>query len=949
MHMVAHAKTQGSYLLFKMHTKAKPPDTIIRKATFCGEDSNMLLRWGITLLLMTASHSKSESNSEDCVTQLEGKKSATAKAGSCVTIRCTVSATGRSPYDTEYWIKDWVWTNNTHIGIIVRSNTAVHPVAQEYDGRTALVDSHSCSLQICNLQKTDEGYYSFRVSRSKCKYITDKFELKIEDNPCQVETKPSVIVLENEDVNLECSTSAACESAPEWLTSGLDPRFKSPPNSSKSNKTSVLEFRADQQDDGRVLSCQPRGNQDGFLVRTVTVTVQYAPENVHVHADPDLSDITKGDPLTLKCTVQRSNPRHDCTWYKDSEFKTADCNLLFSSVQPADTGNYSCQANNSVGSISNMLQINVKYGPQNTKIILDSSTVKEGSSLDLRCEANAYPSPHVHFWYYDPGHSSASERLPETNKILHFKQIRVQDSGKYVCRAKNSISAGDNSSWISLNVLYRPHNLNLIMNSSITEFQMLVIICTVKSNPTARLTLLRDGAIPQSLYSTYNNSLQFELKVSFTHAGCYTCVAENSEGKNNVTKVLNVNYAPKNVSIRVDPHVVMTEGERLTLTCTTQAHPSVSSYTWLHSGDRREGETLILTHLSAASRGQYTCEVRNEIGVNSSSVNIRVKYAPKETTIKHNITGRSQNDMKTPVSLTCIAESDPPPHKYTWYKVTYEVDHPVSSHQNITVAPTEPGTYYCVVENELSTKRSENIQLFQTSELRRWFLLLIFLLFIVIFLVLLLYRIHKRKFAQQNGEESSCLHTSNALLLDSHIGTTENLIMPDVEPLISTSSSQQNPQARRQCPENQPHSKIHTVYDVLKMPHMIKNPSPRQAERNQCADEMDDAVNYATLNFRDNRSKMTKEADVVYAKVKTKSKIEDTSLEQSDYENFSGASHLRHAANADWESNDSDEDTEVNYSVIAFKQNQSHSKTHSGGSSLGEDSAKTVYSFLKIS
>uniref|UniRef100_A0AAY4ESN9 Ig-like domain-containing protein n=1 Tax=Denticeps clupeoides TaxID=299321 RepID=A0AAY4ESN9_9TELE len=300
----------------------------------------------------------------DCVTQLEGKKSATAKAGSCVTIRCTVSATGRSPYDTEYWIKDWVWTNNTHIGIIVRSNTAVHPVAQEYDGRTALVDSHSCSLQICNLQKTDEGYYSFRVSRSKY-------------NPCQVETKPSVIVLENEDVNLECSTSAACESAPEWLTSGLDPRFKSPPNSSKSNKTSVLEFRADQQDDGRVLSCQPRGNQDGFLVRTVP--------------------------------------------------------HLWSEVN------------------------------------------------------HAYP-----------------------------------------------VSSAD-----------RPHNLNLIMNSSITEFQMLVIICTVKSNPTARLTLLRDGAIPQKLYSTYNNSLQFELKVSFTHAGCYTCVAENSEGKNNVTKVLNVNCKQK--------------------------------------------------------------------------------------------------------------------------------------------------------------------------------------------------------------------------------------------------------------------------------------------------------------------------------------------------------------------------------------------------------------------
>ena len=70
------------------------------------------------------------------------------------------------------------------------------------------------------------------------------------------------------------------------------------------------------------------------------------------------------------------------------------------------------------------------------------------------------------------------------------------------------------------------------------------------------------------------------------------------------------------------------------------------------------------------------------------------------------------------VVLSCSSSSFPPIIQYKWYWTVKGkfVDKFVSEDQNLTVPPTQPGTYYCVALNEIAAKRSDAVDLFLDSE-----------------------------------------------------------------------------------------------------------------------------------------------------------------------------------------------------------------------------------------
>lgn len=79
--------------------------------------------------------------------------------------------------------------------------------------------------------------------------------------------------------------------------------------------------------------------------------------------------------------------------------------------------------------------------------------------------------------------------------------------------------------------------------------------------------------------------------------------------------------------------------------------------------------------------------------------------------ILHNMTSLGLWEKKHPVHLICSVQCDPPATFFAWYKLE-ENTTVLSSNQNYTVQPQNPGTYYCYASNEEGKSKSEPVEIY---------------------------------------------------------------------------------------------------------------------------------------------------------------------------------------------------------------------------------------------
>lgn len=87
------------------------------------------------------------------------------------------------------------------------------------------------------------------------------------------------------------------------------------------------------------------------------------PQNVTVQSLVNVEDLKEGDKLTLKCSVQKSNPTvNQFTWYKNSQVQSETSEtFIIRNVTAEDKGSYHCQADNGINTAkSDDLSVSVK-------------------------------------------------------------------------------------------------------------------------------------------------------------------------------------------------------------------------------------------------------------------------------------------------------------------------------------------------------------------------------------------------------------------------------------------------------------------------------------------------------------------------------------------------------------------------------------------------------------
>uniref|UniRef100_A0A672FYM9 Ig-like domain-containing protein n=1 Tax=Salarias fasciatus TaxID=181472 RepID=A0A672FYM9_SALFA len=138
-------------------------------------------------------------------------------------------------------------------------------------------------------------------------------------------------------------------------------------------------------------------------------------------------DVMKDTSISLNCSSD-ANPPAKYFWYKKNQMLVHEEELLFSSIQPSDTGDYHCEAENDLGSV-NLLLPDAPKPPSVS--VSPSGEIVEGSSVTLTCSSDANPAA-SYSWYR--GKQTLSE---EQDGLLHFSSISDKDRGNYYCQSKN--------------------------------------------------------------------------------------------------------------------------------------------------------------------------------------------------------------------------------------------------------------------------------------------------------------------------------------------------------------------------------------------------------------------------------------------------------------------------------------------------------------------------------
>ncbi|XP_059360601.1 sialic acid-binding Ig-like lectin 14 [Carassius carassius] len=116
------------------------------------------------------------------------------------------------------------------------------------------------------------------------------------------------------------------------------------------------------------------------------------------------------------------------------------------------------------------------------------------------------------------------------------------------------------------------------------------------------------------------------------HRVTFTCTATHQIQKQNTTqesRLLHVQYAPKNTSVRINPAGLVLEGRSVTLICSSDANPAVN-YTWYRDTERplnpvQTGPNLTINNTDPTHSGRYYCTAENKHGTQKSSVLLDVQ------------------------------------------------------------------------------------------------------------------------------------------------------------------------------------------------------------------------------------------------------------------------------------------------------------------------------------
>ncbi|XP_031642936.1 B-cell receptor CD22 [Oncorhynchus kisutch] len=220
----------------------------------------------------------------------------------------------------------------------------------------------------------------------------------------------------------------------------------------------------------------------------------------------------------------------------------------------------------------------------------------------------------------------------DNNCTLKLNNVTEDDSGRFFFRFEaNKHHQTPQRFTGSLGVALTIPVLSLKLNENgpVKERDHVTLACTSTCNPPQMEFLwFKDGRPLPGVSGVHGGQCPLG-PLSPNDTGSYSC----GLGQGTSTPILlDVRYAPRNVSVEVSSSPEVVKGSRLTLTCSNNANPAAETYTWfqrtgtLTSLRLGMGKEHTFHKIDSDDSGLYFCMAQNAIGSqNSTEHEVKVK------------------------------------------------------------------------------------------------------------------------------------------------------------------------------------------------------------------------------------------------------------------------------------------------------------------------------------
>ncbi|CAK6984198.1 B-cell receptor CD22-like, partial [Scomber scombrus] len=349
------------------------------------------------------------------------ERSICASRGSSVDISCTYSS-----YEHYITLSFWFSPDRSHQWQNPSQPEDLSKDSQ-YAGRVQVLETERgrSTLRISDLRESDSAQYHFTFKTQSFEWRSSLPGTTLTVTALQVQVIPITVHQSHMEAELKClsSCSPAGRISYVWFKNG---------QKMMKEETSLY---SGQFNPGDNISCALKGHED---YRSPSV---YAPKLPSVSVSPS-GEIIEGSSVTLTCSSD-ANPAAKYTWYKknvnpDLQLLSKEPQLVFSSIQSSDSGEYYCTAENQLGkTTSEYISIDVKYAPKLPSVsVSPSAEIVEGSSVTLTCSSDANPAA-KYTWYKENVNPDLQTLSKEPQLV--FSSIQSSDSGEYYCTAENQL------------------------------------------------------------------------------------------------------------------------------------------------------------------------------------------------------------------------------------------------------------------------------------------------------------------------------------------------------------------------------------------------------------------------------------------------------------------------------------------------------------------------------
>ncbi|KAJ2947976.1 hypothetical protein O0L34_g9768 [Tuta absoluta] len=253
-----------------------------------------------------------------------------------------------------------------------------------------------------------------------------------------------------------------------WTKDGKTIRSSQDITQDNYGKTLVIK-RTSYEDQGSY-TCEVSNGVGSAKSYSIDLNVEAAPFFIE---EPTFQNMAEGETAVIRCKAG-GTPTPQISWVHNGKpIEQAESNprrkvtsdsITIVDLTKKDTGNYGCNATNSVGYVYKDVYINVQSIPPEIKEGPDDLVKVDGSEAVLKCRVFGAPKPHVK-WLRDNVEVTGGKYNITPEGDLVIREVSFTDVGKYECYAKNKF--GEKRAYGSLTVKseYPIHMIKLLLKT----------------------------------------------------------------------------------------------------------------------------------------------------------------------------------------------------------------------------------------------------------------------------------------------------------------------------------------------------------------------------------------------------------------------------------------------------------------------------------------------------